>query len=57
MHRKITFIVSTMAVRNILTCRVKTSFGKMCMDAKQVTRAQQIAEFVSDALDLVSILL
>lgn len=29
----------------------------MCMDAKQVTRAQQIAEFVSDALDLVSILL
>ncbi|VDK77256.1 unnamed protein product, partial [Litomosoides sigmodontis] len=45
-------LVSTMAVRNILACRVKTSFGKMCIDTKQVTRAQQIAEFVSDALDL-----
>uniref|UniRef100_A0A1I7VUH3 Putative neurobeachin homolog n=1 Tax=Loa loa TaxID=7209 RepID=A0A1I7VUH3_LOALO len=51
--RQILRLVSTMAVRNILACRVKTSFGKMvCMNAKQVTRAQQIAEFVSDALDV-----
>ncbi|CAG9537569.1 unnamed protein product [Cercopithifilaria johnstoni] len=46
-------LVSTIAVRNILACRVKTSFGKMlCMDTKQVRRAQQIAEFVSDVLDV-----
>ncbi|KAM3722837.1 putative neurobeachin [Dirofilaria immitis] len=46
-------LVSTMAVRNILACRIKTSFGSiLCMDAKQVTRAQQIAEFVSNALDV-----
>ncbi|VIO92462.1 Uncharacterized protein BM_BM11947 [Brugia malayi] len=46
-------LVSTVAVRNILACRIKTSFGKMSyMDAKQVTRAQQIAEFVSDTLDV-----
>uniref|UniRef100_A0AAF5RXM1 BEACH-type PH domain-containing protein n=1 Tax=Wuchereria bancrofti TaxID=6293 RepID=A0AAF5RXM1_WUCBA len=46
-------LVSTVAVRNILASRIKTSFGKMLyMDAKQVTRAQQIAEFVSDALDV-----
>lgn len=29
----------------------------LCMDTKQVMRAQQIAEFVSNALDSVSILL
>ncbi|MCP9257176.1 Neurobeachin [Dirofilaria immitis] len=46
--------LSTMAVRNILACRIKTSFGSiLCMDAKQVTRAQQIAEFISNALDVV----
>lgn len=45
-----------MAIRNILACRTKTFFGDVvCMDAKQVTRAQQIAEFVSDILDMVCI--
>ncbi|KAL4003867.1 hypothetical protein ACH3XW_9380 [Acanthocheilonema viteae] len=45
-------LVSTMTVRKILACRAKTSVGKMlCMDTKQVMRAQQIAEFVSDALE------
>uniref|UniRef100_A0A915Q760 BEACH-type PH domain-containing protein n=1 Tax=Setaria digitata TaxID=48799 RepID=A0A915Q760_9BILA len=46
-------LVSTMAVRNILACRAKTTQGSvLSLDVRQVMRAQQIAEFVSGALDV-----
>lgn len=45
-----------MAVRNILACRTAALPVNLPFhDPKQAARAQQIAEFVSGALDVVSV--